>query len=84
MMRLIDAHPEPFRTLSMLVHATGLEILAALALRKRDLIPDRRAVRAPGTKTRIAIASHAIEGLRGRRSRRTSRICYSARSCSMA
>jgi integrase len=50
MMRLIDAHPEPYRTLSMLLHGTGLEIGAALALRKRDLIPEHRAIRAPGTK----------------------------------
>lgn len=51
MMRLIDAHAEPFRTLSILLHGTGLEIGAALELRKRDLIPEHRAVRAPGTKT---------------------------------
>lgn len=50
MMRLIDAHPEPYRTLSMLLHGSGLEIGAALALRKRDLIPEHRAIRAPGTK----------------------------------
>lgn len=50
MMRLIDAHPEPYRTLSMLLHGTGLEISAALSLRKRDLIPEHRAIRAPGTK----------------------------------
>jgi integrase len=50
MKRLIDAHPEPYRTLSMLLHGTGLEIGAALELRKRDLIPEHRAIRAPGTK----------------------------------
>jgi integrase len=51
MMRLIDAYAEPFRTLSILLHGTGLEIGAALELRKRDLIPEHRAIRAPGTKT---------------------------------
>jgi integrase len=50
MFRLNDAHPEPYRTLSMLLHGTGLEISVALALKKRDLIPEHRAIRAPGTK----------------------------------
>ena len=50
MRRLIDAHPEPHRTLSALLHGTGLEISAALAIRKRDIDVARRAVRAPGTK----------------------------------
>lgn len=51
MRRLINAHVEPHRTLSALLHGTGLEISAALAIRKRDIDVERRAVRAPGTKT---------------------------------
>lgn len=50
MMRLIEALEEPYRTLVALLHGAGLEISAALAMRKRDMDDDRRAVRAPGTK----------------------------------
>ena len=50
MMRLIEAHPEPFRTLSALLHGAGLEISAALQVRKRDIDAARHAIRAPGTK----------------------------------
>lgn len=52
MMRLIEAFPEPYRTLSALLHGAGLEIGAALELRKRDIDPKHRAVHAAGTKTK--------------------------------
>lgn len=51
MARLIDAFPEPYRTLSALLHGAGLEISVALALRARDIDAKARAVRAAGTKT---------------------------------
>ena len=50
MHRLIDALPEPYRTLELLLHATGIEIGTALRLRKRDVILEQRAIRAPGSK----------------------------------
>ena len=49
---LTDAQPEPFRTLSLLLHATGIEVSVALALKKRDIDMMRREIRARGTKTK--------------------------------
>jgi len=49
---LADAQSEPFRTLSLLLHATGIEVSVALALKKRDIDMMRREIRARGTKTK--------------------------------
>ena len=49
---LANAQSEPFRTLSLLLHATGMEVSVALALKKRDIDMMRREVRARGTKTK--------------------------------
>jgi integrase len=49
---LAKKQPEPFRTLSLLLHATGIEISVALALCARDVDKHRRQIRARGTKTR--------------------------------
>ena len=50
--RLVEAQPEPFRTLSALIHGTGMEISAALRVRRGDIDKLARTVRAHGTKTR--------------------------------
>lgn len=50
-LRLIEAQREPYRTLSALLHGTGLEVSVALALKCRDIDPSRREIRARGTKT---------------------------------
>jgi integrase len=56
---LADVQSEPYRTLCLLLHSTGIEVSVALALKKRDFDMMRREVRARGTKTtsrdRIAI-----------------------------
>jgi integrase len=51
MRAIAAAQPEPFRTLSLLMHATGIEVSVALALRKQDIDGTRREIRARGTKT---------------------------------
>ena len=48
---LANAQTEPFRSLSLLLHATGIEISVALALQARDVDAHRREIRARGTKT---------------------------------
>ena len=48
--QLVDAQPEPYRTISALLHC-GLEISAALAVKRRDVDAASRDVRARGTKT---------------------------------
>lgn len=50
--RLVDAAPEPYRSYFALVHATGAERDAALAMRRRDLDLEAGTVHIPGTKTR--------------------------------
>jgi integrase len=50
--RLVDAAPEPYRSYFALVHATGAERDAALAMRRRDVDLDAWTVHIPGTKTR--------------------------------
>ncbi|HET7584655.1 MAG TPA: site-specific integrase [Gemmatimonadaceae bacterium] len=50
-LRLVEAQAEPFRTLSALIHGTGMEISAALRVRRADIDPLRRTVHAHGTKT---------------------------------
>ena len=61
-LRLADAQPEPFRTISVLLHATGMEISVALNLKRRDIDAGSREVRARGTKThsrdRVALISN--------------------------
>lgn len=49
---LSNAQREPYRTLCLLLHATGMEVSVALALKKRDFDMMRREVRARGTKTK--------------------------------
>lgn len=61
MRALANAQPEPLRTLSLLMHATGIEVSVAVALKRRDVDASRREIRARGTKThardRIAIVA---------------------------
>jgi integrase len=52
MRALIDAQAEPYRTLSALLHGSGMEVSVALALKRRDVEPERREIRARGTKTK--------------------------------
>ncbi len=49
--RLVDAQDEPFRTISALMHATGMEISAVLQLSRGDLDLKTWMIRAHGTKT---------------------------------
>jgi len=51
MMRVVDAQPEPFRSLSAFLHGAGVEISAALRVRVRDVDVQAQTVRARGTKT---------------------------------
>lgn len=50
-LRLLDAQPEPYRTLSALMHGTGIEVSTALRLRRRDIDLETGAIHAHGTKT---------------------------------
>ncbi|HEU4587627.1 MAG TPA: tyrosine-type recombinase/integrase [Gemmatimonadales bacterium] len=47
---LITAQPEPYRTFSMLLHATGMEVSAALRATKRHFSFRDRSIRGLGTK----------------------------------
>ncbi len=49
--QLVEAQPEPFRTISALMHATGMEISAVLRVTRGDLDTKEWMVRAHGTKT---------------------------------
>jgi integrase len=49
--RLVEAQDEPFRTISALMHATGMEISAVLRLSRGDVDARNWMVRAHGTKT---------------------------------
>jgi len=49
--KLIEAQAEPFRTLSALMHGTGMEISAALKVKRADVDSLTKKVRAHGTKT---------------------------------
>lgn len=49
--KLVEAQPEPYRTLSALMHGTGMEVSAALRVKRADIDPLTRKVRAHGTKT---------------------------------
>lgn len=49
--KLVDAQPEPFRTLSALIHATGAELSPALAMVRSDIDLERMVAHIPGTKT---------------------------------
>ena len=51
-MRLVDAQPEPFRALAALREGTGVEISAALGVRRRDVDLRRGIVQVKGTKNR--------------------------------
>lgn len=48
--RLVDAHPEPFRALAALREGAGVEISAALRVRRRDVDLRRAVVYVTGTK----------------------------------
>jgi integrase len=47
---LVAAQPEPYRTFSMLLHATGMEVSAALRATKRHFSFGDRSIRGLGTK----------------------------------
>lgn len=47
---LVDIQPEPFRTISALMHGTGMEISAVLRLTMADIDTERWMIRAQGTK----------------------------------
>jgi integrase len=49
--QLIEAQPEPFRTISALMHATGMEISAVRRLTVGDVDTETWMIRAHGTKT---------------------------------
>ena len=49
--QLIDAQPEPFRTISALMHGTGMEISAVRRLTVGDIDTETWMIRAHGTKT---------------------------------
>jgi integrase len=49
---LVDAQPEPFRSLSALIHATGAELSPALRMTRGDVDLERMLAHVPGTKTR--------------------------------
>jgi integrase len=49
--RLVDAQPEPFRSLSAFIHATAAEITPALRMKARDIDLKRMRAHIPGTKT---------------------------------
>jgi integrase len=49
--RIVDGARTPYRALFALLYGAGIEISAALALRRRDVDMRRREVRAPGTKS---------------------------------
>lgn len=50
MVRLIRAHPVPYRSLSAFLHGAGVEVSAALRVRARDVNEAKRTIRARGTK----------------------------------
>ena len=52
-LRLVEAQASPYRELSALLHATGMEVSVALGLKRRDVDTLRREMRARGTKTRF-------------------------------
>ncbi|MGH7592762.1 MAG: tyrosine-type recombinase/integrase, partial [Gemmatimonadales bacterium] len=49
--QLVEIQQEPFRTISALMHATGMEISAVLRLTRGDIDPETWMIRAHGTKT---------------------------------
>ena len=51
-LRVVEALPEPYRTLEALVHGTGMEVSVALGLKRRDVDFQRGEIRARGTKTK--------------------------------
>jgi integrase len=50
MTRLAESQEAPFCTIGALLGGTGLELRAALGLRRRDVDLDRREIRAPGAR----------------------------------
>ena len=44
--KLVEAQPEPFRTLSALMHGTGMEVSAALRVKRADVDPLTKKIRA--------------------------------------
>lgn len=51
-LRIVEALDEPYRTVVAVMHGTGIEISAALSLRRRDIEFDRKQIHAHGTKTK--------------------------------
>jgi integrase len=50
-LKLVEKQEEPFRTLSALMHGTGMEVSAALRVKRADVDPLTKKIRAHGTKT---------------------------------
>jgi integrase len=61
-MKLVEAQDDPFRTLSALMHGTGMEISAALKVKRADVDPLTRKVRAHGTKTHARDRDVYVDG----------------------
>jgi integrase len=53
---LADEQEEPYRTLAILLHATGLDLSVALRLKRRDVDVSRREIVSKRTKTRRNVA----------------------------
>ncbi len=51
-LKIVEELEQPYRTVVALMHATGIELSVALALKRRDVDFDRGEIRARGTKTR--------------------------------
>lgn len=62
--RLIDAQEEPFRTLSAIIHATGIEVSVAIGIKRRDISKSEKGIWmifAPGTKTASRLRTVYLE-----------------------
>jgi integrase len=49
-LRLVEAMPAPYRTLSAIIHATGMELSVAVEMERGDVNTDNWAIHARGTK----------------------------------
>lgn len=66
---LLDSMEEPYRTLSALMHGTGMEVSVALALTRKDIDVEHGEIRARGTKTKardrvVSVEPWALKYLR--------------------
>lgn len=60
--RLVDAHDEPYRSLAAFREGAGVEVSAALRVRVRDVNVEKHTIRARGTKT-LGRAAHTRDRL---------------------